>query len=82
MRTTLTLEDDVAASLERLRKVGDDSLKSLVNRALRLGLREMEEERSPREPFVQETLSAGECRLNDLDDIGEVLTLVEGDDRR
>ena len=81
MRTTLTLEDDVATSLERLRKTGDVSLKSLVNRALRLGLRELEE-RPPREPFVQETLSAGECRLNDLDDIGEVLTLVEGDAHR
>jgi Ribbon-helix-helix protein, copG family len=38
MRTTLTLDDDVAAALERLRKSRDASLKDLVNEALRRGL--------------------------------------------
>ena len=33
MRTTLTLDDDVAAILERLRKSRDASLKDLVNEA-------------------------------------------------
>ena len=35
MRTTLTLDDDVAAILERLRKCRDATLKNLVNEALR-----------------------------------------------
>src|SRR5581483_8502264 len=35
MRTTLTLDDDVAKALERLRKVRGDSFKSLINQALR-----------------------------------------------
>ena len=38
MRTTLTIDDDVAAELERLRKARDAGLKDLVNEALRLGL--------------------------------------------
>ena len=38
MRTTLTLDDDVAAILERLRKSRDATLKNLVNEALRRGL--------------------------------------------
>jgi hypothetical protein len=38
MRTTLTLDDDVAAVLERLRKSRDANLKDLVNEALRRGL--------------------------------------------
>src|SRR5262245_10276771 len=37
MRATLTLDDDVAAILERLRKRRDASLKDLVNEALRRG---------------------------------------------
>jgi hypothetical protein len=41
MRTTLTLDDDVAAALERLRKTCNASLKDLVNEALRRGFKEM-----------------------------------------
>lgn len=82
MRTTLTIEEDVAAALERLRQQRGDSHKTLVNEALRLGLQRLEEERPPREPFVQETLSVGGVRLENLDDIGEVLALVEGEDHR
>jgi len=42
MRTTLTLDPDNAAKLERLRKERDVSLKELVNDAIRRGLREAE----------------------------------------
>ena len=38
MRTTLTLDDDVAARLEQLRRDRDESLKDIVNDALRRGL--------------------------------------------
>ena len=41
MRTTLTLDDDVAAMLERLRKAREQSRKELVNEALRQGLKQM-----------------------------------------
>jgi hypothetical protein len=82
MRTTLTIEEDVAAALERLRQQRGDSHKSLVNEALRLGLQRLAEERPPRAPFVQETVSVGGVRLENLDDIGAVLALVEGEDHR
>ena len=38
MRTTLTLDDDNAIRLERLRKERDASLKEVVNEAIRRGL--------------------------------------------
>ena len=38
MRTTLTLEPDVAARLKQEIRRSDESLKALVNEALRLGL--------------------------------------------
>ena len=41
MRTTLTLDDDVAVALERVREQRGASLKELVNEALRRGLRDM-----------------------------------------
>jgi len=41
MRTTLTIDDDVAVQLNRLRCERDSSLKDLVNEALRRGLRDM-----------------------------------------
>ena len=41
MRTTLTLDDDVAAALERLRRARDASLKDVVNEVLRRGLSEL-----------------------------------------
>ncbi len=41
MRTTLTLDDDVAAAIERLRRARDASLKDIVNEALRKGLSDL-----------------------------------------
>jgi hypothetical protein len=41
MRTTLTIEDDVAMELERFRRERGLTLKDVINDALRRGLREM-----------------------------------------
>jgi hypothetical protein len=41
MRITLTLDDDVAAALERVRRTRNASLKDVVNDALRRGLNEL-----------------------------------------
>jgi hypothetical protein len=51
MRTTLTLDDDVATVLERLRKARGESLKDLVNEALREGLKRLEAPRRKGKPF-------------------------------
>jgi len=53
MRTTLTLDEDVAAILKRLRKRRDAGLKDLVNEALRRGLKDMTS-RTKRRESVQE----------------------------
>ena len=41
MKTTLTLDDDVAAALERVRRTRNASLKDVVNDALRRGLNDL-----------------------------------------
>jgi hypothetical protein len=79
VRTTLTIEDDVAASLERLRKARDGSLKDLINEALRRGIKEMSARAKPREPFRTRAVDLGRAQIGSLDDIGEALAVAEGE---
>ena len=75
----MTLDDDVAAQLERLRKRRDSSLKEVVNEALRKGLREMTEKPKRREPFRTRAFDLGRP-LIPLDNIAEALAIAEGED--
>lgn len=78
MRTTLTLDRDVAAEIERLRRKGNESLKAIVNEALRRGLRQMTAPPTRREPFVTDAVDLGRCRLA-IDDVSEALAVAEGE---
>lgn len=77
MRTTLTLDDDIAARLERLRK--GRRFKDLVNEALRAGLDQLECEVA--EPVARYEVRPveGRPRRTDLDNVSEVLAEIEGD---
>ena len=79
MRTTLTLDDDVAAVLERLRKSRRQSLKSLVNEALREGLRRMSVRPKKPEPFQTGTVHLGRCLVGNVDNVADVLAVSEGE---
>jgi hypothetical protein len=79
MRTTLTLDPDVAARIERLRTERGASLKGLVNQALRLGLRHIEEPPEGPDAYTTPSESLGGCRLPTLDDVAEALALAEGE---
>jgi hypothetical protein len=78
MRTTLTIDDDVAASLERLRKARAGSLKDLINEALRRGIKDMSGRPKTREPFRTRAVDVGEV-LIPLDNISEALAIAEGE---
>lgn len=80
MRTTLTLDDDVAALVEELRRRRNASLKELVNEALRRGLQEMAAPPKQSPPFRTRSVSAGRVLIDSLDNIAEVLALAEGED--
>jgi hypothetical protein len=80
MRTTLTIDEDVAVELEQLRRKRRASLKAVINEALRRGLAEMGKSRKPnRKRFVTEPFDAGEVRVSSLDNVAEVLAAVEGE---
>ena len=80
MRTTLTLDDDIAVEIERLRRKRNLGLKEIVNRALRFGLRHLETRDEAKAPFRTAEVSLGHCRLGDLVSVSEALAVAEGDD--
>jgi hypothetical protein len=79
MRTTLTLDDDVAALLRRVLARRKDGLKSVINEALRHGLRQMEAPPRRRVTYQTAAVDTGRCLLPNVDDIAEVLAVAEGD---
>jgi hypothetical protein len=77
VRTTLTLDDDVAVKLKAVARLSGRPFKDVVNEALRRGLVTVRP--SPREPFRVRTRSLGGLRPGfEIDDIGELLERVEG----
>ena len=79
MRTTITIDEDNARRLERLR--GDGSFKEIVNRALRAGLDQIEQPtRAPaRATYRLEPANLRPRRTN-FDNVAEVIAEAERDD--
>lgn len=82
MRTTLTLDDDVAARLDRLREARTDSFKAIVNELLRRGLDALDRQAEERPPYRLEPHDSGRCRLPDLDSLHDALVFGEGESYR
>jgi hypothetical protein len=59
MRTTLTLDPDNAARLERLRKAKDGRLKEVLNEALRRGFDALEAPPKQGTPFETKSVDLG-----------------------
>jgi hypothetical protein len=79
MRTTLTLDDDVAALLEEVRKAQGLSLKEAVNAALRSGLSQLTTPNQRRRRFRTREVDLGRCLIGNLDDVAEALATGEGE---
>lgn len=82
MRTTLTLEDDVAVRLERLKDERGESFKAVVNDTLRRGLDALDRPPAERPPYRIEPVALGHCHLPNLDKTSAVLAYGEGEDYR
>jgi hypothetical protein len=81
MRTTLTLDRDVAARLEQVVKRRKLPLKAVVNDALRAGLAIIDQPAATR-PFRTTGFDLGPSLAGSLDDVEGVLARVEGDTHR
>jgi hypothetical protein len=71
MRTTLTLDEDVAAKLKDLCRRTGESLRTVLNRVLRDGLN-VARARAPLKPFRVEARALGLLLGVRLDNIGEL----------
>ena len=83
MRTTVTLDDDLAIRLERHRTKHGESFKQALNEAVRAGLAKLEE-RGNAVPEVSQTrpLPLGRHLAGSIDNVAEVLAIAEGEDYR
>jgi hypothetical protein len=78
MRTTLSIDDDVAVQLERLRGARNASLKDVVNEALRRGVRDMSAPARKRKPFRTRAHNMGKPLVN-LDNFAETFADLDGE---
>ena len=82
MRTTLTLDDDNAVRLERLRKARDSSLKEVVNETIRRGLDEIDATPKRREPFRTKVLDLGTPLYQSPEELKNLIAEIDQDDDR
>ena len=80
MRTTITLDDDVALMLEKLQKEEQKPFKQVVNEVLRKGLVERKPEITQKAQYSTPELHAGQCKYPDLDNVAEILAVAERED--
>lgn len=80
MRTTLTLDEDVAVTLKRIAKRRGTSFKATVNDALRLGLDALAQPPRLAEPYSINPWNLGGSIVGSLDNVEEVLSRIEGED--
>jgi hypothetical protein len=77
MRTTLTLDEDVAARLRLASQRTGQSFREVVNEALRRGLEQRPA--APRKPFRVKTRDMGDLQPGlSIDNIGELIEATEG----
>jgi hypothetical protein len=78
MRTTLTVEDHLAAKLKEAARKQNRSFKEIINEALRRGLEAAEESRKVRR-FRVKPMSMGAKPGIDYDKINQLLDEMEGE---
>ncbi len=84
MRTTLTLDDDVALLLDRTREVQGRRLRDVVNDALRRGLPQLlsaarRQAEPAAKPYATPSVSVGRCFIDNVDDVAAALAAGEGE---
>lgn len=83
MRTTLTLEDDVALGIKKIQsKKSDASFKQIVNQLLRRGLIAEGVGKSKKTKFKIRARDAKPKPGLNFDNVQKLLSIVEGDDRK
>ena len=78
IRITVTLDEDVAAVLQKLRRARGETMKDTVNSALRKGLVDAMSD-AKLDPFKTRIVSLGRLRIPSLDNVNDSLACAEDD---
>jgi hypothetical protein len=79
-RNTLTLDEDNAIRLDRLRKTRDASFKEVVNDVIRRGLAEAEKPFRPATDYVMPVFRTGKPTTNTPEEFKELMNRIQSDD--
>lgn len=81
MRTTLTIDDDLDATLRRLSEIRGQAMRQVINDLLRAGLAA---DVAPREarPFRTASWDPGRARVVGIHNVHDLLAIAEGEDYR
>lgn len=82
MRTTITIDDELAGRLEEERHRRGESFKKALNRILRLGLMAAARERESLTPFVVQPYDLGLREGLNYDNVADLLEQLEGPEHR
>lgn len=82
MRTTITLDKDVAIALDRLRHSRNESVEEIANEVLREGLQSLEATRAKPESVRTRSVDLGRCLVDNVDDVARVLAIDESESFR
>jgi hypothetical protein len=81
MRTTITLDPDNVARLEKLQKERDVTFKEAVNDVIRRGLNEAEKPFRP-QPFKTPVFDLGEPSFRTPEELKELINKIQEDEDR
>ena len=76
----ITIDDDIAAQLEDIRRSGKGSLKQIVNDLLRTGLKRANPQ--ARHTHRTKEVRLGRCLIDSIDDVSQALSIAEEEDAR
>jgi hypothetical protein len=79
MRITLTIDDDVARTLEQIRASRAVSTSDLINEALRRGLKDMATRPKRLTPFRTNSVDLGRVLVGSIDGVAQAIILAEGE---
>lgn len=78
MRTTVTLRDDLALELDRIRKERDSSFKDVLNEAVEHGVIHMRDKpHKQRKPFKIRTFDLGKPLFNSPEELKELIADIQ-----
>jgi len=80
MRTTLTIDEDNAVRLERLRRQRDAGMKDVINEVIRRGLDAVEVPPKKRVPYKIRALDAGKPLFDNLEELKRLMIRMQEED--